>query len=222
MTTVRTLLASSRLVTLTGPGGVGKTRLAVETAAQQAWGSRTGPGWSNWPRKPGKPMWPNSPPPRWACVTAPPARPAGRLARGRPGTAADAAGARQLRAPDRAGRRARRPAAARGARVRILATSQEPLAIDGEQLWEVPQFELPGPEDGEATVVARAGAVRLFVARAAAAAPGFTLDGDNARAVAAICGGLTGFRSRWSWPRPGYAPSACTRWPPGWTTGSGC
>jgi pimeloyl-ACP methyl ester carboxylesterase len=41
-------------------------------------------------------------------------------------------------------------------------------------------------------VVARAGAVRLFVARAAAAAPGFTLDGDNARAVAAICRRLDG------------------------------
>ena len=76
--------------------------------------------------------------------------------------------------------------------LRILATSQEPLAIDGEQLWEVPPLELPGPEDGEATVVARAGAVRLFVARAAAAAPGFTLDGDNARAVAAICRRLDG------------------------------
>src|SRR5262249_4242107 len=76
--------------------------------------------------------------------------------------------------------------------LRILATSQEPLAIGGEQLWEVPPLELPGREDGEADVVAKAGAVQLFVSRAAAAAPGFTVDADNARTVAGICRRLDG------------------------------
>jgi predicted ATPase len=79
--------------------------------------------------------------------------------------------------------------------VRILATSQEPLAIGGEQRWEVPPLELPaltGSGDGEAELVAQAGAVQLFVARAAAAGPGFTLDAGNARAIASICRRLDG------------------------------
>jgi predicted ATPase len=66
-----------------------------------------------------------------------------------------------------------------GPGVRILATSQEPLAIGGEQLWEVPPL-------------AEAEAVRLFAARAAAAGPGFTVDAGNARAVASICRRLDG------------------------------
>ena len=63
--------------------------------------------------------------------------------------------------------------------LRILATSREPLAIGGEQLWEVPPLE-------------QADAVQLFVSRAAAAAPRFILDADNARAVADICRRLDG------------------------------
>ncbi|WP_192809721.1 ATP-binding protein [Actinomadura rudentiformis] len=61
----------------------------------------------------------------------------------------------------------------------ILATSQEPLGVDGETLWNVPPL-------------AESSAVRLFVARATAVAPGFELTPDNAEVVAAICRRLDG------------------------------
>ncbi|GAA2620934.1 BTAD domain-containing putative transcriptional regulator [Actinomadura fulvescens] len=63
--------------------------------------------------------------------------------------------------------------------LRILATSQEPLGLGGETLWNVPPLAEPG-------------AVRLFVERATAAAPGFELTPDNAEAVATICRRLDG------------------------------
>ncbi|MFI6905290.1 BTAD domain-containing putative transcriptional regulator [Nonomuraea sp. NPDC050394] len=75
--------------------------------------------------------------------------------------------------------------------LRVLATSQEPLALTGEVLLAVPPLRAPEPDAGLATL-REAGAVRLFVARAAASAPGFTLDEANAAAVAAICRRLDG------------------------------
>ncbi|MEI5035830.1 BTAD domain-containing putative transcriptional regulator [Streptomyces sp. S1A(2023)] len=72
----------------------------------------------------------------------------------------------------------------------LLLTSQEPLDIPGEVVHPVPPLTLPERTDPPA--IARAGAVELFVRRAAAAAPGFVLDADNAEAVATICRRLDG------------------------------
>ncbi|MGW0790040.1 BTAD domain-containing putative transcriptional regulator [Streptomyces sp. NPDC002911] len=72
----------------------------------------------------------------------------------------------------------------------LLLTSQEALDIPGEVVHPVPPLSLPQRTDPQA--VARSGAVELFVERAVAAAPGFVLDADNAAAVSAICRRLDG------------------------------
>jgi predicted ATPase/DNA-binding SARP family transcriptional activator len=72
----------------------------------------------------------------------------------------------------------------------LLVTSQEALDIPGEVVHCVPPLALPEHADPE--TVARSGAVKLFVERAAAAVPGFALDAGNAAAVAAICRRLDG------------------------------
>jgi non-specific serine/threonine protein kinase len=77
--------------------------------------------------------------------------------------------------------------------IRILATSREPLAIDGEVTWRVPSLavapveRMPRPDDLLAYE-----APRLFVERAVAAQPAFTLTSVNATAVAQICRRLDG------------------------------
>ncbi|SEG95787.1 Predicted ATPase [Saccharopolyspora kobensis] len=77
--------------------------------------------------------------------------------------------------------------------LRVLATSQEPLGISGEALYSVAALELPhSPADTGAEALPKFSAVRLFAARAAAAAPGFTIDAGNAAAVAGICRRLDG------------------------------
>ncbi|MEU4513786.1 BTAD domain-containing putative transcriptional regulator [Nonomuraea wenchangensis] len=74
--------------------------------------------------------------------------------------------------------------------LRVLATSREPLSVAGEVLWSVPPLEVPASTDLAA--MARSDAVRLFVARAAASARGFALDAGNAQAVAQLCRRLDG------------------------------
>ncbi|NUR88439.1 MAG: AfsR/SARP family transcriptional regulator, partial [Nonomuraea sp.] len=72
----------------------------------------------------------------------------------------------------------------------VLATSREPLGVYGEVLWSVPPLDLP--TGTELTEMARSDAVRLFVARAAASARGFALEAGNAQAVAQLCRRLDG------------------------------
>ncbi|MEV5553412.1 BTAD domain-containing putative transcriptional regulator [Nonomuraea wenchangensis] len=74
--------------------------------------------------------------------------------------------------------------------LRVLATSREPLSVAGEVLWSVPPLEVPASTDLAA--MARSDAVRLFVARAAASARGFALDAGNAQAIAQLCRRLDG------------------------------
>ena len=77
--------------------------------------------------------------------------------------------------------------------LRIVATSREPLRVPGEVVFRVPSLTIPDPEQPCSPAdLRRYEAVRLFVERAAAAAPGFVLDEGNAADVARICFRLDG------------------------------
>ena len=189
---VRRLLAGSRLVTLTGVGGVGKTRLALRAAAELA---RAFPGG----------VW---------LVRLDQLRDEALVAQAvagalglqdRAGYSPEAALAEYL-----AGRQLLLvldncehlvDAVAKladlllraAAGLRVLATSREALIIDGEMVLPVPP--LPVPEAGQPLTAAGLGvfpAVRLFAERAAQVVPGFAVTEANMAAVAGICRRLEG------------------------------
>ncbi|RSN19579.1 AfsR family transcriptional regulator [Streptomyces sp. WAC 05977] len=194
---VGALVTDARLVTLTGPGGVGKTRLAIEAASKIAMGDGTWlvelSGLDN-----------------VECATCPPeehvavvlaavldlredATSAGSLTQ----SLADALRDKEILLVLDNCEQVVEPVAmlvekllATAPRLRVLATSQEPLGLPGENVWAVPPLELPDLPDFAA--VRESSAVRLFAARAAAAAPGFALDAENAAVVARICRTLDG------------------------------
>ena len=75
--------------------------------------------------------------------------------------------------------------------VSVLATSREPLRLPGEQVWQV--APLPVPQSGAGVAEVRAApAGALFVARAQEGEPGFVLHEDNAAAVRELCRRLDG------------------------------
>jgi predicted ATPase/DNA-binding SARP family transcriptional activator len=184
------LLSRARVVTLTGAGGVGKTRLALQLAATMLGGSDDGP---------------------WFVDLAPltdPTLVAAKLAgvlgvRAQPGRSAleslvaSCRTRRLLVVLDNCEHVIEEAAAiaeelVRGCpSMRLLATSREPLAIEGEHVYRVPPMFVP-PPDADPSCLLTSDAVRLFADRARQHRSEFCVDPDNASAVAKLCRRLDG------------------------------
>ena len=201
LTRVGKLVGEYRLITLTGPGGAGKTRLAVESARTLVAGMPDGV---------------------WLVELAPVSDPAEvpRAVFAALGVLEHAVLPRE-RVPevDRADPVDRLVAMLAGKdlllvidncehlvaavaglvdrllgecpAVRVLATSREPLGMTGEAQWPVEPLALP-PSDVDAEAAAGYAAVRLFADRAAAVRPGFAVDRSTVDAVVRICRALDG------------------------------
>jgi predicted ATPase/class 3 adenylate cyclase len=185
------LLDSTRLLTLTGPGGTGKTRLSLQIAAESASRFPDGAFWV-----------------ALAAIADPELVPS---------TIAHALGVHIGGKEDPLERvlehvRGKRmllvldnfeqilPAAssvsallASGPDLKVIASSRAPLRISGEQEFPVPPLELPDPERlPSLEALAQSDAVRLFIERARAVKPDFMVTAENAPAVAEICYRLDG------------------------------
>jgi predicted ATPase len=71
-------------------------------------------------------------------------------------------------------------------RMAIVATSREPLRIAGEQVYRVPSLSLPSYDDNDPEYLPDSEAVRLFVDRARQQRPDFALDSHNCAAVVPV------------------------------------
>jgi predicted ATPase/DNA-binding SARP family transcriptional activator len=198
------LLGESRLTTLTGPGGAGKTRLAIE-AARTAVASMPDGVWLaelapvNDPGEAAQTVLSTLGLREQVLIsrsrlaeTAEPADPTARIV-------SALAGKRLLLVLDNCehliGAAAALVDQVLGGcpAVRIVATSREPLGITGETLWPVEPLALPPADTATAADTAMGYAsVRLLVDRAAAVRPGFAVDAHNVAAVVAICRALDG------------------------------
>jgi predicted ATPase/DNA-binding winged helix-turn-helix (wHTH) protein len=74
----------------------------------------------------------------------------------------------------------------------IVATSREILRIEGEQVYRVPPLDVPSHDQDDSDIVLGHSAVQLFIARVRALNPEFSPHGENLRTIAAICRRLDG------------------------------
>ncbi|WP_304450826.1 BTAD domain-containing putative transcriptional regulator [Nocardiopsis sp. YSL2] len=197
------LLAQGRLVTLTGPGGAGKTRLAIETAATLAARAPALLSRGGWfvglaPVTSGADVLdaialaldlrehavmrarasttPSSPTERIAAFLGD--RPALIVVDNCEHLVREVA-------------RAVEPLLARCPGLRVLATSREPLGVPGERLLTVPSLALP-PADADVAQAVASPAVVLFTERAQAVSPGFAVTPGNVAHVVRITRELDG------------------------------
>jgi predicted ATPase len=186
---VAAALAASRLVTLTGVGGTGKTRLALQVACDVAGGFADGVAFAD--------LAPVRDPALLATTMA--------RALGLTPTSAETAEAHLAEALldrelllvvdnleqllDETQLLARVLAAAPA--VRVLATSRIALRLYGEHVVRIPPLDLPGQGD-TGTSAQDSEAVQLFIARARAARPGFAPDAGELAAVGGICTAVDG------------------------------
>lgn len=78
-------------------------------------------------------------------------------------------------------------------RLSILATSREPLGVTGEVIWRTPSLTVPRPTDApRPELLMESEAIRLFVERARLSRPDFELSSANAAALSQICTRLEG------------------------------
>jgi predicted ATPase/DNA-binding winged helix-turn-helix (wHTH) protein len=74
----------------------------------------------------------------------------------------------------------------------IVATSREVLRIEGEHVYRVPPLDVPSPHQEDSAIVLGHSAVQLFIARTRALDSNFSVRGENLRAIASICRRLDG------------------------------
>ncbi|MDX3631355.1 LuxR C-terminal-related transcriptional regulator [Streptomyces europaeiscabiei] len=188
---VRRLLSAGRLLTLTGPGGVGKTRLAGHVAGQVARAFPDGVWLVPLAALSDEAFVPHAVNDVLGVrneTVRPPLEILVDHLRGR----------RLLIVLDNCEHLLRSCAVLAGTvlaateGVRILATSRHRLGLAGEQLFEVPPLPAPAPEELTPSAVESFPALRLFADRAAAVVPGFTVGEANQQAVARLCRRLDG------------------------------
>ncbi len=188
---VSSLVCSSTVVTITGPGGSGKTRLAIAVAAGLVADGHVGASFVDL-----------APVAEQAQVAAAAAVAMGvREQANRPiaEVLADALSGQDLlvvidncehvidAAAELAGTLNRKCP-----RLRLLATSREPLGVDGEHIYRLGPLSLPSPEARSVKDLGSSDAVRLFAERARAHDSTFCLDGSSAGLVALVCRRLDG------------------------------
>ena len=195
---VKRLLAAERLLTLTGVGGIGKTRLALQVAARLCADSSESGAYAGgvWLVEFAQLFDPKRLVPQAVTSVV-----GVREQTGRPvlGTLIDGLRAQELLLVLDNCEHLLEPIAALALallhacpRLKILATSREPLAVPGETCYAVPPLSTPRVPMLSSAAELRPEAVQLFVARALAVQPSFSLSSDRAPLIAALCMRLDG------------------------------